>query len=328
MLNQVERCREYAARHGYRLIVDTVGCSASSLPLPFGRVFRLKDCGCVALTSLSPQEQSRLNRMTAHPARFEGLLHTTVTRDLVSINFDAPPCAPLMIHMTLGGGLKSARLIRSRQLSVNPAFLASHAKRWQKVVSGISGLGDYDAVHIRHTDHKTPDYAALLERVFSSPAVTCALVCSDNPSVLTEAAQIAAVHGKRMVTTASLEQPQGGAPSLRPEPFTLLPQPVAPPRSEAGGPASEARPAGGPASEARPAAPTPAPLHMQARRMKHDQAEAYVLDLLRDLYALSRAARIHLAAVEAKPRPAGFSLLAAYLQSHPAERDAFFGSHA
>jgi hypothetical protein len=335
MLNQVERCREYAAQHRYRLIVDTQGCAGSCLPLPFGRVFQLQNCGCVALTSLSTDEQSLLNRMETWPAKFEGIMHKRVPREPLPIDFGAPPSAPLMVHMMNGGGTRSHKLIKRRQLSVSPAFLADHAVRWQALVRGVRSLGAYEAVHIRHTDYKTPGYAALLESVFADEGVSCALVCSDNAGVLEEAGQIAARHGKRMVSAAALERPTGvieGTPSLRlgslatpslrsaslHEPEATLLRCIGDPCSGSKHPHEE--PGGAPTSVAAAKA-----LHQQARKFKSEEAETYALELLRDLYALSHATRLHLSAPEGRSLPAGFSLLAKCLQSNPGDRDAFFG---
>lgn len=319
MLQQVELCRRYAQNHGMRLIVDTQGTTSSCLPLRFGRLFQMQRCGCVVLTGLSSQEARRLNGMDAYPASFRGILDQRLKGSayVCKIDFDKPPRAPLMVHLSYGGGNAGQALIRRERLRVNPALLTDHAERWTSFVQKVREVGGYDAVHIRHTDYMTTTYPATLEAVFSGPAERV-LVCSDNPAVVAHAAEFALRHGKRLITTAELVPAAENSREL-PEERSASPEVV--------GGVGEAR---------RKVVAAQTPLHIQARAFTDsERAERHIIALLADMYALSHATRLHLTTPNERDgaplvltRPAGFSRLVGYLHAEPAARDVFFCERA
>lgn len=276
-----------------RLIVDTQTHPRSCLPLPFGHVFTLRNCGCQATTRLDAKEVLRLNALPTHPPQLRGALgqRTSVTTRL-DVSAPPPPAARVLVHASCGGGDFSHRLIRAAMLQVKGAFLHNHPE-WAQFTSRLRALGTFDAVHIRHTDYKTSGYARLLTAAMTQPrAARTLLVCSDSPAVLQHAASLARQHGRRLATTAELL------------PAAAEGQP--PPAAGAFGPA-------------------PRTLHHAARHLNRTQTERYVIELLADLYALSHGRILHLAAVDGKNRPAGFSRLARFLHTCPtAVRNHFF----
>lgn len=290
MLCQVELCRDYAARHGMRLIVDTLATNETCMPIAFEAIFVLRDCGCEVLTQLTPQECTQLNRQDTQPTKFFGILNRRISRRrfMSRLDFSTPPTASVMVHVASGGGSASTELIAHKRLAVNKQFISRHSSSWKTMERLVAEAGSYEAVHIRNTDLQTPNYKDQLSIVFTNAESAAILVCSDCEAVLVCAAEVSRMTGKRLMTPSQLSTT-------------------------------------GPAGITHDASGKPAPpIHINARNLTPQQVKIYLLNILRDLYIMSHASRLHLMIPKGRDGPAGFSRLAHFLQQNPPARDAFF----
>jgi hypothetical protein len=207
LLCQVEVCRRYAARYGRTLVIDTQGTAESCLPLPFCEVFSWQpDEPAEPKAKEAPRtldaallaEMSRPGVSVSPPALTSNL-HRRVSRWAVRCRVpDGPSAASVVVHIDSGGGDASHALIAERRLTLAPAYRAA-AQRW----AAICGPEPYVAVHVRHTDCKTPDYARRLQAIFrleQGPDANPILVCSDSAEVMATARRLAGeVPGARLI---------------------------------------------------------------------------------------------------------------------------------
>jgi hypothetical protein len=293
MLNQVEICRQYAAQHGRRLVVDTETSRTSCMPVPFAAVFELTDCGCEVATRLTPALCASLNAAgtSVHPplltrsfARRAYLPARPAVGAALRVNPEAADRKErVVVHWTGGGGSASLSLLSHRRLRLSQPFVDLFAGGWRKLRRAVQEASPYVAIHVRHTDYTTPDYAKQMAAIFADGGSAPILVCSDGRGVLMEAARLAKVHNRRLLRAWSME-----------------------------GVAHEPTRADG------------RPIHEAAARMNSRQVLRYMMDLLRDMYLLTHADQLHALTPARKKAPTGFGRLTRFLHKNPELRASFF----
>ncbi|MFZ2100048.1 MAG: hypothetical protein WAU86_05740 [Oricola sp.] len=185
-LVQVEKCRRHAARFGRVLVVDL---SRSGLRLPFGELFVAgDDFGC-AVIAWDDAVARRLDAVaTVLPAPLAGrvssygpyrgspdqLVVDEQSGCVISFDFARDHAERLLVHEQSGGGTKG--FFALRRLALAPAVADEVARRLLPLG------GDYDAIHVRHSDLAT-DYARLFARCRTLFAGRRLLVCSDSAEV-------------------------------------------------------------------------------------------------------------------------------------------------
>jgi hypothetical protein len=328
MLCQVERCRAFAAKYGYRMVVDTQTLPLSCLPAPFGDFFSMPDSGCAVSLKTSPTELQALKVRPTHPSFWRGKLHEPLaiscrriegtrlhekfheaSNTACGLSWDAlaarrPSSEVILVHAAHGGGGGGRQLIGAGRLVMAKAFVERCGDYWSRLMRSVEAASPYMALHVRHTDYKSPDYPRVIESMLDQavakqlalPPSAAAhegpgappqramplLVCSDSPEVIEFARAAAAARPGAVIVTAD---------DL----------------------AGEAQWFG-----------SGSPIHLAARSQAREQLDVYMRQLLRDLYAMSHATSLRLVVPQNLSRAAGFSNLAAFLQSHRAARDSFF----
>jgi hypothetical protein len=188
-LCQIEKCREYALRHGRDLYIDT---RRSGLLTHFDTFFDVNSSSGVRCTTRVDEALfAKLNVLSVFPPAVMGrigkysnrycperrLQIDQATNVVLSFDFGAEYEEELIVHEQHGGGLLSTNLmshlkfsvIAKSYISLRLAALPSH----------------YDAIHIRHTDYKT-DYVNYLLELKQRVANKHVLICSDNAEVIAE----------------------------------------------------------------------------------------------------------------------------------------------
>lgn len=301
-LNQVAICVTLAEAHGYALVVDTQH-HRSYFPMPFDDLFELRNVYVRVDTRPSADTMRALDSMRAYPPCLEGSLHGKLSQ---SVNCDAERAIRgedragfyaahvqhthhVLVHSKYGGGHRAANMIGRRCLCLSDRFAAKHAESWDGFVRAVAGCQPYDAVHVRNTDRKTEGYDAYVrEWLRSAPrdgaGRAALLLCTDSEEALCNCKAMfgdSALNptGARLLTTADM---CGGSQYF-----------------------------GG--AKARS-------IHADIReRGVHDETtDTYVLQIMKDLYAMTRSVKLHVF------RVGGFADLANFLHSHVADADFFF----
>jgi len=211
MLNQIEICRRYAVRHGRRLIVDTESSTTSCMPVPFASVFELSNCGCEVVTKLTLPICQSLNApgVSVHPRTMAGTFLRRAALPagaIIRVN-PSQPRRPeqVVVHWIGGGGNLSFALLSERRLRLSDTFCSVFARSWESIRRSVRENSPYVAIHVRHTDYTTPDYAKQMEAVFGDGASCPILVCSDGRGVLMEAARLAKKYKRRLLRPWTME---------------------------------------------------------------------------------------------------------------------------
>lgn len=185
-LVQLELCRQYAARFGRTLIADT---TRSGLRMPFEAIFAPRDDFGPPVVAWTPQLARDLDRCASvQPSMLAGRISTyeacwdeeldnaveQETRQRVFFDLDRDHPETLLVHEQPGGGTRGFGFLRHVMLA---PWLAD------AVAARLLPLGgDYDAIHVRHTDLST-DYMRLFDRCRALFAGRRVLVCSDSVEV-------------------------------------------------------------------------------------------------------------------------------------------------
>ena len=185
-LVQMELCRLHAVRFGRTLIVDTSRCG---LRLPFEEVFVPRDDFGPPVLGWSAQLAAELDRCASvRPSALAGRISTyqsvwdteldnTVepeSRQRIVFDFDRDHSETLLVHEQPGGGKRGFGFLE--RVALAPWIADAVAARLLPLG------GDYDAIHVRHTDLST-DYVRLFQRCRGLFAGRHLLVCSDSVAV-------------------------------------------------------------------------------------------------------------------------------------------------
>lgn len=187
-LVQLELCRRYAAKYGRTLLVDM---EKSGLRLPLDSIFVPNDdfgCDVLVWNAAYGPELDQITDVLPEP--LSGRISSFETESIfspqkplcrdkesgcpVTFDFDRDHDQQLLVHQQAGGGLFSVCILR--RLSFTADVANAIAERL------IPLGGDYDAVHIRHTDYVS-DYQGFLDNCRSLFAGRRLLVCSDNKEI-------------------------------------------------------------------------------------------------------------------------------------------------
>lgn len=193
-LVQLELCRRHAERFGRTLIVDL---KHSGLRAHFDDLFIAKESFGAPVIAFTPQVARDLDHcVSVQPALLAGRISTFVSdwdpavRSYVEretrqpiIAFDPERDHPetLLVHDQCGGGRRGFRILD--RLMFAPELANTVAARL------IPLGGDYDAIHVRHTDRST-DYETLFKRCRRLLAGRPLLVCSDSAQVKAYASEV------------------------------------------------------------------------------------------------------------------------------------------
>lgn len=312
ILCQVERCRAFAAKHGYRLLVNTETLPDSCIPAPFGDFFEMPNSNCRALLrapadylkgligrpTLPDYWAGRLHepeQMTYKPVR--GYVHVPTDRagglPWTELERHLPSEDTILVHTQLGGGKLSHQLFGGKRFQVSASFVRRCGDYWQRLARHVAASAPYLAMHVRHTDYRSPNYPDVIRSMLAEAAgkrqrntktrIPPLLVCSDSAEVIQFAREAAASFpGTTVLTTDDLAGDRQWFGSKN-------------------------------------------SIHNSVRGFSdREQIDIYMRQLLRDLYAMSHASQLKLIVPQPRKSTAGFSNLAAYLQASHSARDFFF----
>ncbi len=173
-LCQIQVCRRYAARWKRRLWVDTsksgfLEClSEYFLPFPMIEFGIPEDTDEMSCFPTCVQ-----GRVSHYQARYEEAVQAVIESSTgVPLSFDFGRDYPveLLVHEQFGGGLDGGLLLRKMRLERQLA---------REIRGRIEGLGDYQSVHVRHSDMKT-DYRAYFARLKRQVGNSRLLLCTDS----------------------------------------------------------------------------------------------------------------------------------------------------
>lgn len=190
-LCQIERCWDYAERHGRSLLIDS---RRSGLLADFDTFFTLRPPTMEVVPRVGAERYAMLQRLDGRPALPSGVgTHRAVYSDsrgnfvdpgtdqLLTFDFGSDHPEPLLLHEQCGGGDLSYRLLD--RVTLAPAVRS-------EVARALAGLpADYAAVHVRNTDYRT-DYEPLFAAIRTQLAGRDVLVCSDDAGAIARARQV------------------------------------------------------------------------------------------------------------------------------------------
>ncbi|WP_176083556.1 hypothetical protein [Martelella sp. HB161492] len=188
MLVQIAFCRNYAARSSRSLVIDMNRGGWKDdfqryfVPLPTfaARWHDWTEETADRLAGLETVQPSQLKgRIRDYPFTQKGSAFLLAGTD-VRLGFDAERDYDerLLVHEQCGGGLESIELLR---------YVRFTAETANGILQRILPLGgDYDAIHVRHTDMKT-DYRDFLKKIAPALAGRRVLLCTDSHRVQLEA---------------------------------------------------------------------------------------------------------------------------------------------
>ncbi len=186
-LCQIERCCRYAERFGRSVIVDTNFQHAKTFWSPFSTYFVSKQ---PTLHLDYAPFANALENASVSPAHLYGHLNTYRTADSInslveandtlnrelSFDFTIDHREDVLVHHQWGGGKLSHSA--GRRMSLQKDL-------WQALIDRLEIMGgEFDGVHIRHTDLKS-DYSPALE-FFKQRDFQKLFVATDNAEILDE----------------------------------------------------------------------------------------------------------------------------------------------
>ncbi|WP_333713286.1 hypothetical protein [Yoonia sp.] len=186
MLVQMEHCFAYAEAHGRDIILDT---SHSGIKMQFDALFLMPEVSGIKVhiwTEAIGAELDALDSVYPPVARHKmssirGAWNSKLlakcdaeTGALLCFDFERDYRAQVLFFAQAGGGIISFRALRRMRLRPEIA---------QQIVARLKPLGvGYDAIHIRHTDYRSP-YIRFLISLWPFVHGRKVLICSDNAAV-------------------------------------------------------------------------------------------------------------------------------------------------
>jgi len=173
-LNQIYHCWKYAKKYDRVLWVDT---TRSGFKDCFSQYFiRTPEMNFgipkgVEERSCFPQEVE--GRILTYESIYQLELHNFTQipgGNLLTFEFDRDYTEELLLHEQCGGGDRAIRILRFLTLNNKISFAIK-----KKLVS----LGDYIAIHVRHTDLKT-NYRSFFHKIKDSVGTKKVVLCTDS----------------------------------------------------------------------------------------------------------------------------------------------------
>jgi hypothetical protein len=160
MLNQIEKCWVYALRYNRTLYID---CSRSGFLDSFENYFKApKGVHLEQIDFLTPPFDCYppylSNDIENYEATYDKIKNNFISPksgDLLTFDFQKPYKEQVLIHEQCGDGYKSIYMFEVLSLS---------DKVQAYIRKTVEDLGEYDAIHVRHSDYKT-DYEKFFSQI-------------------------------------------------------------------------------------------------------------------------------------------------------------------
>jgi len=158
ILCQIKKCLKYASEHDRELYID--GSRSGFLDSFENYFIAPKGVHLKGIDFLSQPFDVYPHCLSDNITTFKSKYHLTIrnythipTNTILSFDFDKSYAEQILVHEQCGGGTSSIKVLEKFTLKENIRLHISKI---------IESLGEYDAIHVRHTDYKT-DY----EKFFS-----------------------------------------------------------------------------------------------------------------------------------------------------------------